>query len=397
MLPIRISVDRQLQVSIFVIGLIVTAAYTTAVVIASTRSFDGWTALLVAPILILISLPALRGEARREELPGLFSILVLALLAKLGGALVRYSVVFGLYGGVADATAYHNEGISLSTRFEHWDFSALAASGAHFIRALTGLIYTVMPPSQLAGFLFFSWFGFWGLFLLYRAFVLAVPEGRRRTYRLLVFFAPSLIFWPSSIGKEAWMMLAIGLAAFGAAKILTGHAARGVVIGALGLFLASLVRPHIAAMLMIAVLVGYLFNRRPQRRNELAPVIKTVMLLVLALSALFLVDRTNSYLRERGVDEGGGVRDTLEQTMFRTRQGGSNFEASILDSPGRAPIAAGTVLFRPLVIEANSPQGAVAALEGSALLVWCIGAGGGSLPQSRVSAGSRTSRRRSRT
>ena len=141
------------------------------------RSFDGWTALLVAPILILISLPALRGEARREESPGLFSILVLALLAKLAGALVRYSVVFGLYGGVADATAYHDEGISLSTRFEHWDFSALAASGAHFIRALTGLIYTVMPPSQLAGFLFFSWLGFLGLFLLYRAFVLAVPEG----------------------------------------------------------------------------------------------------------------------------------------------------------------------------------------------------------------------------
>jgi hypothetical protein len=260
----------------------------------------------------------------------------------------------------------------LSTRFEHWDFSALAASGAYFIRALTGLIYAVIPPSQLAGFLFFSWLGFWGLFLLYRAFVLAVPEGRRRTYRLLVFFAPSLIFWPSSIGKEAWMMLAIGLAAFGAAKILTGDAARGVVIGALGLFLASLVRPHIAAMLMIAVLVGYLFKRRPQRRNELAPVIKTVMLLVLALSALFLVDRTNSYLREQGVDEGGGVRDTLEQTMFRTRQGGSNFEASILDSPARAPIAAGTVLFRPLVIEANSLQGAVAALESSALLVWCI-------------------------
>ena len=71
------------------------------------------------------------------------------------------------------------------------------------------------------------------------------------------------------------------------------------------------------------------------------------------------------------MNEDGGVRDTLEQTIFRTQQGGSNFEASVLDSPARAPIAAVTVLFRPLVPEANSLQGVVAALEGSALLVWC--------------------------
>ena len=34
----------------------------------------------------------------------------------------------------------------------------------------------------------------------------------RRRYALLVLFLPSLLFWPSSIGKEAWMTLALGLA-----------------------------------------------------------------------------------------------------------------------------------------------------------------------------------------
>lgn len=367
----RVSAERQAQASILLIGLMATAAYTSAVVIASERSYEGWTALLIAPILIVISLPALRGQARREESAHVYFTLVVALIVKLGGALVRYAVVFGLYRGGADASVYHDAGIQLGKRFEHWDFSPLVASGSDFIRGLTGLFYGLVTPAKLGGFLVFSWLGFWGLFLLYRAFVLAVPEGRRRTYRILIFFVPSLLFWPSSIGKEAWMMLSIGLVAFGAAKLLTGYAARGIAIGGCGLFLASMVRPHIAAMLMLALLAAYLV-KRPKGKEEFALLIKTAMLVVLTLSAFLLVERTNDYLREQGVDEGGGVRDTLEHTMFRTRQGGSNFDASIIDSPARAPIAAGTVLFRPLVIEASNLQGAVAALEGTALLIWCI-------------------------
>ena len=368
---LRISAERQLQVSILVAGLLATAAYTAAVMIASGRSYEGWTALLIAPTLILISLPTLRRQATREGSSHVYVVLVLALMVKLGGALVRYAVVFGLYGGGADASVYHDAGIQLAGRFERWDFSPLASSGADFIRGLTGLFYGFVTPTKLGGFLFFSWLAFWGLFLLYRAFVVAVPEGRRRTYRILVFFVPSLVFWPSSIGKEAWMLLSVGLVAFGAAKLVTGEAAGGVAIGGSGLFLASLVRPHIAAMLMIALLVAYLV-KQPERQEDLSLLFKTAMLVVLAFTAFFLVDRTNNYLREQGVDEGGGVQDTLEQTMFRTRQGDSNFEASILDSPGRAPLAGLTVLFRPLVPEANSLQGVVAALEGTALLVWCL-------------------------
>ena len=33
-----------------------------------------------------------------------------------------------------------------------------------------------------------------------------LPTGDHRRYALLVFFMPSLLFWPSSIGKESWML-----------------------------------------------------------------------------------------------------------------------------------------------------------------------------------------------
>ena len=47
-----------------------------------------------------------------------------------------------------------------------------------------------------------------------------MPEGRARTYGWLVFFFPSLLYWPSSIGKEAWICFGLGLASYGVALIL---------------------------------------------------------------------------------------------------------------------------------------------------------------------------------
>ena len=63
--------------------------------------------------------------------------------------------------------------------------------------------------------------------------------------RYLFFFIPSLLFWPSGIGKEAWMMFGLGLAAYGVAKVL--RVARGEASWlSTGLWLAGLVRPHVA-------------------------------------------------------------------------------------------------------------------------------------------------------
>ena len=75
---------------------------------------------------------------------------------------------------------------------------------------ITTGVYTVIGPITLAGFLVFSSFAFWGAYLLYRAFRIAVPNGDARRYALLVFLLPSMLYWPSSIGKEAWLMLFVG-------------------------------------------------------------------------------------------------------------------------------------------------------------------------------------------
>ena len=85
------------------------------------------------------------------------------------------------------------------------------------MRYFSGLAHVVTNSSEFATSLLFAWIGFWGCYLLYRAFVTAVPDGDRHRYALLILLWPSLAFWPSSIGKEAMMLFAIGVAAFGAA------------------------------------------------------------------------------------------------------------------------------------------------------------------------------------
>src|SRR5204863_7823619 len=122
-----------------------------------------------------------------------------------------YLVVSELYGGFGDSALYHTAGLHLSELFRHGTFHADTGPviGTVFINIVTGVVYTLVGPTKIGGFIFCSWLGFWGLLLFYRAFCIAIPEGDHFRYALLTFFMPSLIFWPSATGKDAWMMMAL--------------------------------------------------------------------------------------------------------------------------------------------------------------------------------------------
>ena len=223
------------------------------------------------------------------------------------------------------------------------------------MRFFTGVVYTVIGPSKLGGCVVFSWLGFWGLFFFYRAFTIAVPEGRRRSYAYLLFFLPSLVFWPSSIGKDAWMMFSMGMATYGIAQLLTRWTIGGVVAAAAGLWLASLVRPHIAAFMAIAFVVALVMRKSRSEHRELAPVVKGAAIVLVLLLAVVLTLKTSGSLKI-GVD--GGLGAALTSVEDRTSKGGSDFSPTIADSPVRFPMAAITVLFRPFIFEAHNTPGA---------------------------------------
>ena len=373
-------VERERQVvsqrGILVAGLVLTALYVAGLMwLAGLGSYNFFIACLIAPVLVAISLPALAREARREGDRTLFWILVGALLVKLVASLVRYYIDFVYYHGVADAAGYYGKGLALSEQFRagvfHLNLHTFTGSST-FTYLISAAVLTIIGPSKLGGFLVFSWLGFWGLFFFYRAFVIAVPEGRRRQYAALTFFMPTLLFWPSEIGKEAWMMLSLGLAAYGAAVALARSPWRGLLASALGLWLASLVRPHMAAMLVLAMAVGFLVRKPKSELRQLAPVVKGLGLALVGILAFVLVRKASAFLAQAGVTVGGGLTHAVDQLVARTGGGGSGFEPSILTSPIHAPIDIVTVLYRPLLFEANSITSLAAALEGSFLLVLTV-------------------------
>ena len=290
---------------------------------------------------------------------------------KLLGALPRYAVAFGVYDGQADAAAYSRIGGALARQFRNGDFVidlGRRVQGTGFIEIVTGAVYTVTGATDIGGFFVFAWMGFWGLYLFHRAFVRACPDGDHWRYALLVFLLPSLLFWPSSIGKEAWMCLGLGLVAYAGSRMLTG-ARGGLPLLALGCLGLGMVRPHIAALVGFAVFLAFVVRRTPEGSSILAPIGKFAMILILGAGMVYAVGQLQTFF---GVDDFNtdAIQLQLDEVARQTGQGGSAFRTSSTDlSPSRFPEAFVGVMFRPFPWQANNAQALIAAAESGFILV----------------------------
>jgi hypothetical protein len=338
-------------------------------------SYDVWGALLLAPVLVLVSVPLASRAARRENDRQIVTLIIVALVLKLFGAYVRYLVAFDLYGGTADASMYHRWGVELSESIRQLDFAVdtgtTGGAGTKFIRLVTGYVYAVIGPTRLGGFFVYSWLSFWGLYFFYRAFRIGFPGGDHKRYAKLIFFLPSMLFWPSSIGKEAWMILTIGLTTLGAAKLLARQRGAFALL-ALGLWGTAQVRAHVSLLIFIAVALAYLV-RRSGSRTPTGPVVKAVGVLALVVIGSLVAGRFEEQHNLDGVSV-GSVDSLLERTESQTAQGGSRVEGgSRSRSPLDLPLATVTVLFRPFPYEAHNAQALVASAEGLLLLGLVVG------------------------
>jgi hypothetical protein len=353
------------------LSLLVVGAYAFYLMWAMAYTdYNTWGALLVAPVLIAISAPLITRAAAREHDPRLARLIIFALVLKLAASLVRYAVAFSLYDGNADAGVYHEWGERIAIELKHGHTAIDLGRkfiGTGFTRLLTGMIYVVIGPTRIGGFLVFSWFGFWGLYLFYRAFTIALPEGDSYRYAKLVLLLPSLLFWPSSTGKEAWMTLTIGIAAYGAARIYARRRAGYLLLG-LGLLGTGLSRPHISAIVIAAVVFGYLVRPSPDKTNVMTPVYKAGGLIIMAGLLFLVIAQAERFL---GVDTFNqeSVGQVLEGTHELTDEGGSTFQNTGVHSPLDLPMAAVTVLFRPFPTEAHNGQALAASVEGVFLLL----------------------------
>jgi len=318
-------------------------------------------ALAIAVVLFALSRPIIRRVAAAEKNPRLVKILTASVALHLLAAPLQIWVVDHFYGGVADWTRYDSQGVALASNFRHFNFAlghlhGIVNNGA--VSIIAGAVYAIVGTNQLAVFFIFSWIAFIGLLLFYRAFTLTFAGADHRRYAILLFFLPSLIFWVADVSKEAIMTFALGLIAYGAAKVLARRRG-GILMIVPGAVIAGFVRPNELLLavggLVVAVMI---MPSAPWRRmSGLTRVLSFVFLAAVLGVSIYM---TVHYLHGKN---GSLSLNQISKNNAGTTSGHGSSNVSYSSSPASFPRDIYTVLFDPLPINAHGKGEILAALE----------------------------------
>ena len=354
----------------------VLAAAVLAILMASSFFFPSPAlARVLVPVFgLLATIAAARWLSLRHiDEPWLARYMVLGVIAKEVASFLRYRTLVNSYGDVGDASVFDVYGRRYSALWlgtSKVGPQLVDLRKSNFLRFFTGIVYYLFGTDMIAGFIVFGLIAFVGSYLWYRAAAEAVPFLDKRLFFLIVMFVPSILFWPSSIGKEALMQFAIGSAALGTAHLFNGKLLRGILVGIPGFWLMWIVRPHLLALVVLAAGVAYLFGQGPRaaRAAEISTsLVKPIGLVILSFIVVFAVGQGAKSLGLPSLTL-GSVQAELDATTLSTGQGHSAFNNGGNSlSPLRVPQGMVTVLLRPFPWEVSSPLQELASFEGVAL------------------------------
>ena len=328
------------------------------------------TALLVAAILFGVSRPIIQRVAIAEANPWLVKILTASLILHLLAAPAQIFVVDHFYHGIADWIRYDTQGSLLAPGFRALNFSLAGANVRGIVNdgsvsIAAGIVMAIVGANQVATFLVFSWLSFLGTVLFYRAFTLTFPgvlAGHRR-YALMLFFLPSMIFWTADVSKEAIMMLSLGVASYGAAKVLVRRRG-GFTLLAVGVAIGILIRPN-ELLVMLGGFAVALMVRPPDPEQVFSRIKRIGGLAFMSVLLGLAVFLTLHYLHSKG----GSL--SLQQTAANNQGTGAGFGSSGVaysTSPATYWRDVYTVLFDPLPINAHGMGELIASLENMVII-----------------------------
>jgi len=302
--------------------------------------------MFVAAVAIGISVPVFGKIARRFPELEIAGIMRLSLGLKLLATLPRFEAR-------EDSVDYYRVGASLADSFRRLDFTVdtgRSIPGTGSVRYLAGLVEVFTFEDEFATFVVFSLLGFIGSILFVMACRTALPSVDTKRYALLLLFWPSLVYWPSSIGKESVVLLGLGTVAYGGARLLRGDM-RGLLITALGMLGVALVRPHVALIAMTALFIAVIVGARG--RGAMSTFARVALIAALVVGGSVASDEVEALSDIDGLNP-TGLAAALDLVNTRSAQGGSHFEAARIDGISEYPWGFVTVLFRPFPHEASS-------------------------------------------
>ncbi len=328
---------------------------------------------------VLIAMGAGRSLARRHpDEPWLPGWLVAGVLYKITLSYLRFVTVVSVGNGNSDSEVYDKFGrrFALFWQGDGPNPDLVDLRKTNFVRWFTGVVYYAFGTHIMAGYFAFGLLALIGSYFWYRATVEAVPFIDKRLYLAFVLFAPSIAFWPSSIGKEALMQLALGTAALGIALMLNHRLITGLAIASAGGWLMWVARPHLLALVALAGAVSY-FVGRVRRSDEkesgpLAVFVRPIGMIIVAFLLVFTINQGAQFLGLTDLSL-NSIQGELDATTVSTGQGDSSFNSGGNSlNPINLPIGVTTVLLRPFPWETSSPFQLLASLESVVLIGFIV-------------------------
>ncbi len=323
--------------------------------------YEYGTALLLVPLVWLLNIAAIlriTGHA-----PALRRLMLVSFALKMACAGGYIALLYVYYGNGGDATTYFAVGKQWAAFFGiHGNYPVVGHIwGTSFINLLTAMGITALGPTIPTISVLFASAGWWGLYFFYRVFRQVFPEGRKEFGALLIFLLPSSQFWTAAIGKDALMLLSIGLISLGFAYLMNARIARAFAYILPSMALGALVRPHVAGMVAIAMLVPYTFSK--VARGPIGALTKIIGVPVMIAGVAYLLSNATQLLK---VDSTVGGLERISKFSTGTMHGGSAFgqnqgmAVKLLLSP--------FLMFRPFPWEVPNALGIAATLEALMLL-----------------------------
>ncbi|NYT76912.1 hypothetical protein H0A71_07910 [Alcaligenaceae bacterium] len=231
--------------------------------------------------------------------------------------------------------------------------------GTTAVKLITVFFKSALGLSFLGTFLIFNIFGFIGL-MAFDATLRKATHNKTRNTKLLatlIIFLPSVSFWSSAIGKDSISFMAAGLALWAASN---SKRSSGAMVMAIVLML--LVRPHIAALMLLAMAASLIIGRH-------VPLAQRLVLGGMALVAAAIVIPFALHYAGVGDDvDAGDLITYIEQRQQYNMQGGGGIDIAAMSLPSKLF----TYILRPLPFEAHNLFSLAASLDNMVLLLLFI-------------------------
>jgi hypothetical protein len=240
------------------------------------------------------------------------------------------------------------------------DFVRLAP-GTGFVGWFVATIRDALGASYLDMFMIFHLFGYLGVVLFFRLCLRAVGELNEAPWVLralpyILAFLPGFHVWTSVMGKDELVFLGIVVFLWG----LIRPGARFLALAA-GLALCFLVRPHVAALLAAACVIGAIVS------SDLPLLARVLLAGGFSVGLIVALPFLTSFVGLEGLNT-EAASEVVETWQGRNLDGGSSLDISQYSFAYQGF----TFLFRPLFFDATSSLGLIVSLENLVLLGVCL-------------------------